>query len=773
MADSIPHIVWMARPDGSTAYVNRRGTEYTGLAPDAASGWDWMTLVHPDDADHARQGWEQATGTGTPFAMEYRIGRADGEFRWHAFRSQPIMGPDGRTVAWIGTATDIDDRKRLEDSLRLSEREAAETLTFLETLQSEASIGFGFVDREFRIVRINATLAAIRGAPPEDQIGRLVTEVVPEIWTQVESAYRTALGGEAVVNVDVSGEIASKPGPIHHWLASCYPVRLADAIIGVGIVVVDITEHKRADAERAMLAAAVEQAAESVLITDADARITYVNRAFERISGYPAAEVLGRNPRFLKSGVQSATFFDAMWAALTHGVPWVADMTNRRKNGSLYQLASVISPIHAADKSITGFVDVARDVSRERELETRTELLTRERALIADTLRRLTPADTLEATAELICRQVASLSDVVVTVLIIFDADGSAVPLASVSPEAPDMAPRRLTSSRSRYLRDRATAGPWVEWWTEDPTHPYNETMLGLGLRAIAYAPVAYEESVIGILAVGAAENDAMTQLSGQLGAIVDFADLAGALLGHRLGDRREARRLRTVVEAVIAERAFSIVFQPIVDLLRGRTVGSEALTRFTDGVPPDVRFADAAAVGLGLDLERATLEAALVAATGLSTSRFLHVNVSPTFVLERTELKRLLTGTRARFVLEVTEHAAIDDYEAFRDAIASIGQPVCLAVDDAGAGFASLRHILELRPTFIKLDLSLVRGIDTDPAKQALVAGMRHFARMTGRRLIAEGVETEAEAAMLRTLKVRLGQGYLFGRPGAIAARL
>jgi EAL domain-containing protein (putative c-di-GMP-specific phosphodiesterase class I) len=262
-----------------------------------------------------------------------------------------------------------------------------------------------------------------------------------------------------------------------------------------------------------------------------------------------------------------------------------------------------------------------------------------------------------------------------------------------------------------------------------------------------------------------------MAQLSGQLGAIVDFANLAGALLGRRVGDTQEGRRLRTVVERVIAERAFSPVFQPIVDILRGRTLGYEALTRFTDGVAPDVRFADAAALGMSVELERATIEAALAAASALSPSRFVHINVSPALVLARTDLTRLLGQTNARIVLEVTEHAVVGDYAEFRAAIESIGRPVLLAVDDAGAGFASFRHILELRPAFVKLDVSLVRGIDADPAKQALVAGMHHFARMTGRRLIAEGVETEAEANALRALDIRLGQGYLFGRPARLTA--
>ena len=187
----------------------------------------------------------------------------------------------------------------------------------------------------------------------------------------------------------------------------------------------DVTDVRRAEAERATLVAAIEQSAESIIITDRDAWITYVNHAFERISGYPSREAIGRNPRFLKSGTQSATFFDAMWAALTNGLPWVADMTNRRKDGSLYHLTSVLSPIRAEDNSITGYVAVARDVSRERELETQAELLTRERALIAETLRSLPSGGSVEATAELFCRQVASLTDVVVTSLIIFEPDGS------------------------------------------------------------------------------------------------------------------------------------------------------------------------------------------------------------------------------------------------------------------------------------------------------------------------------------------------------------
>ena len=629
-------------------------------------------------------------------------------------------------------------------------------------------LGAVMLDGAGRVLFINDHLLRI--------LGRRRDEVLGQDWieTFVPAPDRVSLRAvfdEALASGGLSGSredsIATKSGEIRRLAWTSVTLRNPDgSMAGLASIAYDVTDARRVEAERAVLAAAIEQSDQSVLITDAEARITYVNAAFERNSGYRSPEVLGLNPRFLKSGAQSPTFFDAMWAAITNGLPWVAEMTNRRKDGSLYHLASVISPIRAADRSISGFVSVGRDVSRERELETQTDLLTRERALIADTLRRLPSGATLEVTAELFCRQVRSLSGVSVTSLIIFEADGLAVPIAYTAPDERDIGLRRYTPGRSQYLRDRADSGPWVESWRGHLSHPYDESFRNAGIQAIAHAPVVADGVVIGVLAVGSAEDDALSQLSGQLGAIVDFADLAGALFGRQVGDGREGRRLRTVIKRVIDEAAFAPVFQPIVDMLRLRTVGYEALTRFTDGVPPDVRFADAVAAGLGNDLEYATLQAALRASSGLPSGRFVHLNVSPGFVHSGAGLRTLLHGTRARIVLEVTEHAAVGDYAAFRTAIESIGRPVLLAVDDAGAGFASFRHILELQPAFVKLDVSLVRGIDADPGKQALVAGMHHFALKTRRRLIAEGVETEAEADALRALDVRLGQGYLFGRP-------
>ncbi len=120
--------------------------------------------------------------------------------------------------------------------------------------------------------------------------------------------------------------------------------------------------------------------------------------------------------------------------------------------------------------------------------------------------------------------------------------------------------------------------------------------------------------------------------------------------------------------------------------------------------------------------------------------------------------------------MLEVTEHEQVGDYRALHEAVHRLGNDIRVAVDDAGAGVANFGHIVEMRPDFVKIDISLVRHVNSDLGRQALVVAMRQFARSTGCRLVGEGVETEPEASTLAQLGVEFGQGYLFGRPERLA---
>jgi EAL domain-containing protein (putative c-di-GMP-specific phosphodiesterase class I)/CheY-like chemotaxis protein len=230
-------------------------------------------------------------------------------------------------------------------------------------------------------------------------------------------------------------------------------------------------------------------------------------------------------------------------------------------------------------------------------------------------------------------------------------------------------------------------------------------------------------------------------------------------------------REHRAEVIRAIADRGGpAMVFQPIVELTSGAAVGVEALARFGSEPErgPDAWFADAAALGLGTELELSAIESALRHLSELDPSLIVAVNVSAATMLQPAFLERLSSWPLGRMSFEVTEHQPVDDYDSLAGVTAELrdrGALVC--VDDAGAGYASLRHILKLRPNVIKLDLTLVRDIDTDPVKRALASALTRFATELGAALTAEGIETASELATVRALGVDFGQGYFIAQPG------
>jgi len=139
---------------------------------------------------------------------------------------------------------------------------------------------------------------------------------------------------------------------------------------------------------------------------------------------------------------------------------------------------------------------------------------------------------------------------------------------------------------------------------------------------------------------------------------------------------------------------------------------------------------------------------------------------VSPGQLLANGDLAAELAGTDRAIVLEITEHERIADYRSVTEHVRRLPVSPQLSVDDTGSGFASLRHVLELAPRFIKLDQAWIRGINGDPSRQALISGLVHFANRTSADLVAEGIEEPAELETVRTLGVSYAQGFLLGRP-------
>ena len=613
IADSIPHLAWMTSADGHVEYMNTLGRDYSGWSPEAANDQVWVVLVHPDDADGAVRAWDHAILTGTPYFSEYRLRRADGEYRWHCGRGMPVRDTAGGIIKWIGTATDVHDHKRSEAALResgarlaeaqrlaqvgswsvdvasgtriwsdelyrllgyqpaefapdverlfarvhpadigrvrpavlsqaiqpepwedefrivlpggairwlsaraepvlgpggevirvhgtsqnvtgrrnaeerlrlqahlldavgeaviatgldgsvvywgpgaerlygwaaddavgralsglvrtsagdedrseilallargepwegmierrrrdgstfiaqlrthpvldeagrlagtisiasdVSLREAgyaelerahrttAEALTLLATLQAEAPVGFAFVDREFRYVRLNQELASIIGARMEDLVGRLVAEVVPDLWETLGPIFRHVLeSGQALRNQP----LWSRPGGEgRERLTSHYPVRVGDDIIGIGVVVVDITDRVRAEAFRS---AVMSQVVDGVYTQDRQGRLLYMNRAASKMLGWSETELRGKHihetVHFQRSDGTPVGASEC--ALLTDGPKGRLQRSEgesfTRKDGSTFPVAYSSVPLHRGS-SVEGVAVIFRDIS--------------------------------------------------------------------------------------------------------------------------------------------------------------------------------------------------------------------------------------------------------------------------------------------------------------------------------------------------------------------------------------------------------------------------
>lgn len=251
-------------------------------------------------------------------------------------------------------------------------------------------------------------------------------------------------------------------------------------------------------------------------------------------------------------------------------------------------------------------------------------------------------------------------------------------------------------------------------------------------------------------------------------------------ILAPLIGDYLENEGIDTARRGEIFDRTRrildaggpDIVFQPIKHLASGATCGYEALSRFPSsaGLPPDVWFLEAAEVGLGVELELAAISAALRRLPDIARDAYLSVNASTTAIMSADFFGVISRAPCARVVLELTEHAAVDDYVGLNAALLTYRSAgLRIAVDDTGAGYASMSHILQLHPDIIKLDRSLTLGIAEDRARQAMATFLVSFSREIGAHVLAEGIETEHHLSILLSLGVQFGQGYHLGRPGPL----
>ncbi len=652
-----------------------------------------------------------------------------------------------------------------------------------------------------RIEFMNPEAERLTGWSAQEGIGQRLPEIL-RLIDELSGASKPSPVEEAItkghaINLANHTLLLAKDGQSRPIADSAAPIRLATdgTIIGAVMVFRDETrerrrlEQLRAVAEQRRLTASVfENTHEGILITDPQGKIIEVNAAFSRITGYDREEVLGRNPRLLKSGYHEQEFFSAMWQVLTERGYWSSEIWNRRKDGEVYPELLTISAVHDENGEVTHYVGVATDITLIKQHEQQLERIAHHdsltgipnRVLLADRMR--------QSIAQ--TRRSGHLMAVGY-----LDLDGFKPINDSFGHEAGDQLLIEVAGRMESGLRDGDTVARlggdefvFLLLGLRD-IHECEQTvtrLLSLIAQPIALGPetVTISASIgVSIYPTDDADPDTLLRHADQA---MYLAKQAGRNRYH-LYDPEHDRRARSQREALeritqgLAVDEFELFYQPKVNMRSGEVVGAEALIRWrhpergllapADFLPLLEGSDEALALGEWV-LATALYQVATWHRQGLNLG--ISVNIAAQHIQQQTfatRLQELLAQypdlPRGSVQLEVLETAALEDIgrvSRIIDACRQLG--VGFALDDFGTGYSSLTYLKRLPAEALKIDQSFVRDMLKDPEDLAIVEGVVALANAFGRSVIAEGVESLEHCLRLMQLGCDIAQGYGIARP-------
>jgi len=683
---------------------------------------------------------------------------------------------DGVPVA-ASLPSDIKEQTQLDETLL--------TLASIVEHSEDAIIG---TTNDGLITSWNRAAEKMFGYAKAEAVGQNVSIVIPpdkqNEFTEITGNIRE---GHSVDCLET--QRLTKNGATLNVSLSIIPIKNRRGQI-VGAVARDISHRKRADEQLRLQSAALEAAANAIVITNQKGTIVWVNHAFTTITGYSKEEALGNNPRLLKSGEQPQSYYANLWATISSGKVWQGEIVNRRKDGTTCTEEMTITPVmrDVGNPANGYFIAIKQDITERKLAEERVKFLAYYDALTGLPNRTLLHDRLAKALAGARRRK-----DKVA--LLFLDLDGFKNINDSLGHSVGDLLLQGVAERLKRWARDQDTVARVGG----------DEFLLVLtGLKDVADAAVAAER-IVNMMTAGFVVQGHSLNVSCSIGVsifpehgadcetLIKNAD--AAMYSVKENGRNWFRFFTADMNAQVVERLtlesslrlaldkkqLFLMYQPQLDIATGRITGLEALLRWQHPelglVPPDKFIRVAENSGLILPIGEWVLRTACCQARkwqdeGLHAGP-VAVNVSA--IQFRQEgfcelIRRVLreTGLAPQYLeLELTESLLLSNADVVLSVVRELrAMGLTLAIDDFGTGYSSFGYLRQFRVSKLKIDRSFVRDVAVNPDDAAITTAIISMAKSLNLKVIAEGVEDEAQMSFLRAMQCDEIQGYYFSRP-------
>ncbi len=770
--------------DGAWLQVNKKLCDIVGYNEDELMKLTFQDITYQDDLsidlNYVKQ---MLAGEIKSYSMEKRYKRKSGELIWANLTVSLIRKSDESPGYFISVVEDISERKKIESSL-MNERER------IKAILNKLTDPVFLKDNDHRIVLANLAFYNMFGMEENDVIGKTLAEYVPENERQQFLA-----NDRRVLDDDIDDqreETLTLSGFTRVIVTT--KTRFVDNFGKRYLVgsIHDITDRRKAEQE-VLIAATAFESHEGMSVTDAEGTILKVNASFSRITGYTSEEVVGKNPRLLKSGRQNNDFYELMWDKVKRTGSWDGEIWNRRKNGEIYPEFLTITAVTDKKGNITNYVGTFSDITLNKAAEEEIKNLA-----FYDTLTKLPNRRLL---LDRLLKALATIPRSGNTGALLFlDLDNFKSLNDTLGHDIGDILLQQVAERLTACVRDGDTiarlGGDEFVVMLENLSSQSMEAAAqteAIGAKILTELNQSYQlgshnyncSTSIGVTLFGDRKTD-LDELLKQADIAMYQAKKAGRnvmrFFDLRMQTSINARvALEKDLRKAIEKRQFVLHYQVQVDETR-KALGAEVLIRWQHSemgfISPAQFIPQAEETGLIIAIGQWVLETACEQLCAWQKNPLMQhltisVNVSakqfhkPNFAMQVKHIIKHYAINPALLKLEPTESILLEDIDATvetMNALKAIG--VHFALDDFGTGFSSLQYLKKLPLNQLKIDQTFVRDLVTDNNDQAIVRTIIAMAQSMNLQVIAEGVETEEQLQILRQSGCKHYQGYLFGKP-------